>query len=136
MNLDMPTIKKVWVNGTFDVLHRGHLELFKFAKSKGDHLIVGIDSDERIKKNKGFTRPINTLEDRYFFLKCIKYIDEIRTFGSDRELRNMIASYKPDYLVVGSDWQDKIVIGAEFAEDILFFDRIGDFSTSKILKTL
>ena len=132
----MPTTKKVWVNGTFDVLHRGHLELFKFAKSKGDHLIVGIDSDQRITENKGSTRPINTLEDRYFFLNCIKYIDEIRTFGSDSELRDMIASYGPDYLVVGSDWQTKEVIGAEFAEDVLFFERVGDFSTSNLLRKL
>ena len=132
----MPTTKKVWVNGTFDVLHRGHLELFKFAKSKGDHLIVGIDSDQRIRESKGSSRPVNSVEDRYFFLKCIKYIDEIRTFGSDTELRDMIASYEPDYLVVGSDWRYKEVIGGEFAKDILFFERVGDFSTSNLLKKL
>ena len=132
----MPTTKKVWVNGTFDVLHRGHLELFKFAKSKGDYLIVGIDSDERIKQSKGPKRPINTLEDRYFFLKCIKYVDEIRTFGSDSELRAIIASSAPDYLIVGSDWMDKEVIGAEFADDILFFDRVKYLYSSKILEKL
>ena len=132
----MPTTKKVWVNGTFDVLHRGHLELFKFAKSKGDYLIVGIDSDERIKQSKGPKRPINTLEDRYFFLKCIKYVDEIRTFGSASELRAIIASSAPDYLIVGSDWMDKEVIGAEFADAILFFDRVKDLSSSKILEKL
>mgnify|MGYP003139563863 FL=1 len=132
----MPTTKKIWVNGTFDVLHRGHIELFKFAKSKGDYLSVGIDTDERIKQTKGSTRPINTLEDRYFFLKCIKYVDEIRTFGSDSELRAIIASYAPDYLIVGSDWMDKEVIGAEFASDILFFDRVKDLSSSKILEKL
>ena len=132
----MPITKKIWVNGTFDVLHRGHLELFKFAKSKGDHLIVGIDSDQRIRESKGSSRPVNSVEDRYFFLKCIKYIDEIRTFGSDTELRHMIASYEPDYLVVGSDWRYKEVIGGEFAKDILFFERVGDFSTSNLLKKL
>jgi len=136
MNLDMPTTKKIWVNGTFDVLHRGHIELFKFAKSKGDHLTVGIDSDERIKQSKGPKRPVNTLEDRYFFLKSIKYVDEIRTFGSDAELRAIIASYTPDYLIVGSDWAGKEVIGAEFASDILFFDRVKDLSSSKILEKL
>ena len=132
----MPITKKIWVNGTFDVLHRGHLELFKFAKSKGDNLIVGIDSDQRIRESKGSSRPVNSVEDRYFFLKCIKYIDEIRTFGSDTELRDMIASYEPDYLVVGSDWRYKEVIGGEFAKDILFFERVGDFSTSNLLKKL
>ena len=132
----MQTTKKIWVNGTFDVLHRGHIELFKFAKSKGDHLVVGIDTDERVKQTKGSGRPINTLEDRYFFLKCIKYVDEIRTFGSDSELRAIIASYTPDYLIVGSDWKNKEVIGSEFARDILFFERVGGFSSSKILEKL
>ena len=132
----MRTTKKIWVNGTFDVLHRGHMELFKFAKSKGDYLAVGIDTDERVKKTKGSGRPINTLEDRYFFLKCIKYVDEIRTFGSDSELRAIIASYAPDYLIVGSDWKNKEVIGSEFARDILFFERVGGFSSSKILEKL
>jgi len=56
--------KRVWVNGCFDVLHRGHIELFKYAKSLGDFLIVGIDDDDRIKSFKGKNRPINTLQDR------------------------------------------------------------------------
>ena len=56
--------KVVWVNGCFDVLHRGHIELFKYAKSQGDYLVVGIDTDDRIKRCKGDNRPFNKLEDR------------------------------------------------------------------------
>ena len=57
-------MKTVWTNGCFDVLHRGHIELFKYAKSLGDYLVVGIDTDERVKASKGSSRPFNTLEDR------------------------------------------------------------------------
>ena len=70
-------MKTVWVNGCFDVLHRGHMELFEFAKSKGDFLVVGIDCDERVKKNKGSSRPINNESDRKYFLECIKFIDKV-----------------------------------------------------------
>ena len=62
----------VWTNGCFDVLHRGHIELFKYAKSLGDKLIVGVDSDDKVKKDKGKDRPINNLEDRTEMLLSIK----------------------------------------------------------------
>ena len=68
----MQTIKKVWVNGVFDVLHRGHIELFKFAKSQGGYLTVGIDADDRVTQNKGESRPINNQLDRKYFLESIK----------------------------------------------------------------
>ena len=68
----MRTTRKVWVNGTFDVVHRGHIELFKFAKSQGNYLTVGIDTDRRIRENKGEGRPINTQLDRKYFLEAIK----------------------------------------------------------------
>ena len=72
--------KIIWTNGCFDVLHRGHIELFKYAKSLGTKLYVGIDSDEKIKKDKGNSRPYNNLDDRYFLLESIKYIDKIFVF--------------------------------------------------------
>ena len=67
-------MKKVWVNGCFDVLHRGHMELFKFANMLGDQLMVGLDTDSKVKEDKGEGRPINTLRDRLFMLQAIKYI--------------------------------------------------------------
>ena len=81
----------IWVNGCFDILHRGHLELFKFAKSQGSFLVVGIDSDKRVKNNKGISRPINNQEDRKFFLECIKYIDKVVVFDSDYELETCVS---------------------------------------------
>tara|TARA_R100000005_G_C4989849_1_gene197432 strand:+ start:1779 stop:2168 length:390 start_codon:yes stop_codon:yes gene_type:complete len=127
-------MKKVWVNGCFDVLHRGHLELFKFAKSQGDFLVVGIDCDKRVAKNKGPSRPINNEQDRKFVLESIKFIDKVVVFTNDDELRSCISIHDIDYLIVGSDWRGKEVIGSEYAKDLIFFDRIGDYSTTNILE--
>ena len=123
----------VFINGCFDVLHRGHFEMFKYAKTLGDFLIVGIDSDEKIKKSKGITRPHNCLEDRMFALECIKYIDKVESFNSAKELCCMVESYSPDLMIVGSDWRGKQVIGSQYAGKLIFFDRIGNYSTTKIL---
>ncbi len=125
---------KVWTNGCFDVLHRGHIELFKYAKSLGDKLVVGVDSDEKVKLDKGNDRPINSLEDRTEMLLSIKYIDEVWCFNSTDELREVIKINKPDVMVIGSDWRGKPVIGEEYTKELLFFDRIGDYSTTKILE--
>jgi rfaE bifunctional protein nucleotidyltransferase chain/domain len=123
----------VWTNGCFDVLHRGHIELFKHAKSLGEKLIVGIDSDTKVKKDKGNNRPINNVEDRKFILESIKYIDQVLVFHSKEDLENLIKQTKPDIMVIGSDWKNKKVIGDKYANKLLFFDRIGDYSTTNIL---
>jgi len=99
-------MKTVFVNGTFDVLHTGHLLLFEYAKSFGDYLIVAIDSDERVKEKKGSSRPINSLWDRAFMLSNLYHVDEVITFSTDEELEELVKYYKPDIMVVGSDWKD------------------------------
>ncbi len=129
----MPKI--VWVNGCFDVLHRGHFELFKYAKSRGDKLLVGIDSDEKVRAAKGDDRPINCEDDRKFALECIKYIDEVVIFNTPEELECLIRKIKP-VMVVGSDWKDKPVIGSQFAQEVYFFERMGDYSTTNTLRRL
>ena len=130
----MQIIKNVWVNGCFDVLHRGHLELFKFAKSQGDHLVVGIDSDSRVRESKGESRPFNNQEDRKFFLECIRYVDRVVIFNNDSELRTKISINEINYLIVGSDWKGKEIIGGELVEEVKYFKRIGNYSTTKILE--
>ena len=83
-------MKTIWCNGTFDVLHPGHVELFKVAKSLGDKLVVAIDSDEKIKRDKGADRPINSLESRKAILEAIKYIDIVIVFNTAKELAGLI----------------------------------------------
>ena len=128
---------KVWTNGCFDVLHRGHLELFKFCKQiagRDGEFIVGIDTDEKVKKDKGKDRPINCLNDRIAMLNSIVYINKVIPFDSTDELESTIKWIKPHIMVIGSDWKKGKVIGKKWAEKLIFFDRIGDYSTTKILE--
>ena len=127
-------MKKIWVNGCFDILHRGHLEMLQYAKSLGQNLRVGIDSDTKVKKDKGKTRPYNNQEDRIFMLEGLSCIDEVVVFNTPEELDEMIKNYKPDALVVGSDWHGKTVVGADHANSVVYFDRIGAYSTTSILE--
>ena len=127
-------MKKVWTNGCFDVLHRGHMELFKFANMLGDQLMVGLDTDSKVKEDKGEGRPINSLRDRLFMLQAIKYIHGLTYFDSATDLENVIKLYAPDIIVVGSDWRGKTVVGEQYAKEVVFFDRVGDYSTTNILR--
>jgi len=127
---------KVWTNGCFDILHRGHIEMLKYAKSLGHELLVGLDSDEKVKKDKGENRPFNNLEDRMEVLKSIRYVDRVVAFNNRDELSRLIREYNPDFLVIGSDWKNGDVVGKEYCKNIEFFDRIGDISTTKILSYL
>jgi len=128
--------KIVWVNGCFDVLHRGHIELLEYAKSCGDELIIGIDYDERVRATKGSSRPFNTFEDRKRVLESLRAVDRVVGFGSDQELVEHIKSIKPFYMVVGSDWEGKKIIGREHALVMVYFDRISGYSTTDTLRKL
>jgi D-beta-D-heptose 7-phosphate kinase/D-beta-D-heptose 1-phosphate adenosyltransferase len=129
-------MKTVWTNGTFDVLHMGHIKLFrearKLAGPKGI-VVVGTDSDERIRTLKGPTRPINDLFDRVDFLRSIKYIDDIVAFSSEDTLIANIKRYSPDIILIGDDYIGKRVVGSEFAKQIIYFPRYGGLSSSRII---
>lgn len=129
-------MKIVWTNGCFDILHPGHIELFKIAKSLGDLLVVGIDSDEKVRMDKGVDRPINCLPIRKTMLESIKYIDVVLTFDSKSELENLIELYSPDILLVGSDWKNGEVVGRQYAKEVRFFDRIKNYSTTDIISKI
>ena len=124
---------KVWTNGCFDVLHRGHIDMLKYAKSLGDEVLVGVDTDQKVKKDKGANRPFNTLEDRIEMLRAVRYVDRVIAFDSRADLERLIKEYSPDYLVVGADWRDKDVVGGHYAEKVCFFERTRDISTTQIL---
>jgi len=127
-------MRTVWTNGCFDVIHRGHIELFKYAKSLGDKLIVGIDSDEKVKKDKGPSRPFNTSEDRRFVLESIRHVDEVLIFDDREGLEKLIHNISPDFMVVGSDWKGKDVVGQHHSKELKFFDRLSGYSTTDILE--
>ena len=123
---------KVWINGTFDILHIGHIRLLNFAKSFGS-IRVGLDTDERVSEKKGIQRPFNTLSDRMEFISAINGVDDVVSFGTDDELRNCIKEYEPDVMVIGDEYKYKPIIGGDLAKEIKFFNRIDGYSTSKIL---
>ena len=124
----------VWVNGCFDILHRGHIELFKYANSLGDYLVVGVDDDDRVRASKGKGRPFNCLEDRVEMLRSIRYINEVVCFSTDKELDRKVMLSGADVMVVGSDYEDKKVIGSDHVKEVKFYRKIDGYSTTKILE--
>ena len=129
-------MKIVFTNGCFDILHPGHIEMLKYAKSLGDKVVVGIDSDERVKEKKGDLRPINTSEVRKEMLLAIRYVDAVYVFENDNQLKSLVKKFEPDIMIVGSDWMGKSVIGSEHAKEVKFFERIPEYSTSKTIESI
>ena len=127
--------KIVWCNGTFDILHPGHIELFKVRKSLGDKLIVATDTDEKIRQDKGSSKPVNNLCDRISMLQAIKYIDEVLYFGNRKELEGWIELYSPDILLLGDDWKGGDVVGRQYAKEVKFLPRL-NYSTTKIIEKI
>ena len=126
----------VWLNGTFDVLHVGHIKLFRHARKlagPAGRVVVGTDSDERIRELKGPTRPINNVFDRVDFLHAIKYIDCVVTFSSADELQAQIKRFRPDILLIGDDYIGKPIVGAQYAKKIVYFPRYGGLSSTMII---
>ena len=129
-------MKIIFTNGCFDILHPAHIEMLKYAKSLGDTLVVGIDSDERVKEKKGKLRPINSSKDRKQMLLAIRYVDEVYVFDDDKQLKSLVKKFEPDIMIVGSDWMEKPVIGSEYAKEVKFFERIPEYSTSKTIESI
>lgn len=126
-------MKRILVNGSFDIIHPGHIALLNYAKSLGGWLLVAIDSDERITSLKGVDRPINKVDERKIILENIKAVDEVKIFGSDEELINIVKTC--DIMVKGSDYFDKPVLGSEYIQ-IAFYDRINEYSTTKKIQDI
>jgi rfaE bifunctional protein nucleotidyltransferase chain/domain len=126
-------MKTIWINGCFDVLHYGHFKLIEYAKSFNGKLIIGIDSDSRVRKLKGEDRPFHNQHQREFNLMQIKGVDYVVVFNTEDELRNQLKIYKPDVFVIGDEYMYKPIIGGEHAKEIKFFPKLEEFSTTKIL---
>jgi rfaE bifunctional protein nucleotidyltransferase chain/domain len=127
----------VMVNGTFDVLHPGHIALLNTARSYGDWLVVAVDSDRRVRELKGSSRPINNQNDRKIMLANLKAVDFVVTFDSEEELINLINLYKPDIYVKGSDWKhDKESAAEKYCKQVIYYDRVGDYSTTNKIQDI
>ena len=124
------------VNGTFDILHRGHLELLNFARSKGDTLLVAIDTDRRVKELKGDARPINNQEDRKFHLENLKAVDGVMFFDSKKELIEIMKGWQPDIYVKGSDWKASTGTAHQYSKEVIYYDRVGEYSTTNIIQRI
>lgn len=126
--------KTVLITGTYDILHPGHIELFKYAKTLGNYLIICLDSDRLVKEKKGTKRPFFNENERIEMLRSIKYIDEIYLFDSDEALESICWTLLPDIRLVGSDYKDKHIFGGLFCKEIKYFERIEKYSSTKILE--
>jgi rfaE bifunctional protein nucleotidyltransferase chain/domain len=124
----------VIVNGTFDILHVGHLKLLEYAKSLGDHLTVAIDTDRRIKTKKGQSRPINNEYERKTMLEHLKSVDQVIIFDSDEELIELVKN--SDIMVKGSDYKGKSVIGETYCKKVIYYDRIEGYSTTQKIQSI
>jgi D-beta-D-heptose 7-phosphate kinase/D-beta-D-heptose 1-phosphate adenosyltransferase len=129
-------MRKIFVNGTFDIIHRGHIEMLNYARSLGDYLLVAIDTDTRVQQLKGLARPINTLADREYLLSNLKAVDQVVSFDSDQGLESIIKQYAPDVMVKGSDYIGRDIIGAEHCAAIEFYQLVNGYSTTQKIQDI
>jgi D-beta-D-heptose 7-phosphate kinase/D-beta-D-heptose 1-phosphate adenosyltransferase len=122
----------VWTNGVFDIIHPGHVELLRIAKSLGDFLVVGIDYDERVSALKGPTRPINNFAARRAVVDAIKYVDLTVGFGSEEEIARHLRLFQPSVVVESSEWEGKKIDYLENLE-VRTFGRIQEHATTYIV---
>ena len=129
--------KIVFTNGCFDIIHAGHVDYLEKAKALGDVLVVGLNSDESIRRIKGKDRPVNIQEHRKRVLEALKPVDLVIIFEEDTPER-LIKEIKPDVLVKGGDWSIENIVGADFVKsyggEVKTIDFVYDISTTKIIE--
>jgi D-beta-D-heptose 7-phosphate kinase/D-beta-D-heptose 1-phosphate adenosyltransferase len=127
----------VMVNGTFDILHPGHVALLNTARSYGDYLVVAIDTDRRVTELKGPRRPVNDQNFRRVMLSNLKAVDIVVLFDNEQELADIIKTYKPDVYVKGSDWKkDTQSLAHKYCKEVIYYDRIEEYSSTKIIESI
>ena len=131
--------KIVFTNGCFDLLHKGHKDLIKTSNSYGDKLVVGLNSDESVKRLKGKDRPIQNEFDRKNALLDTGYVEKVYIFNHDTPL-DLILLIKPDILVKGGDYKEEEIAGAKFIKkfggEVAILPYEKGHSTSKIIKKI
>ncbi len=131
--------KIVFTNGCFDVLHIGHIRLLLAAADLGDTLIVGLNSDDSVKRLKGESRPIHNQNIRAEQLASLVPVDAVIVFEEDTP-ENLIQLVRPDVLVKGGDYNESNIVGAPFVKsyggEVVVFETVEGFSSSRIIKSL
>lgn len=131
--------KIVFTNGCFDILHKGHIAYLNQAKDLGDVLVVGVNSDESVKKLKGENRPINNENDRAYLLENLKSVDYAIIFREETPY-NLIKEILPDFLVKGGDWKEEDIVGSDIVKanggKVVSMNYIDNYSTSGIIKKI
>jgi D-beta-D-heptose 7-phosphate kinase/D-beta-D-heptose 1-phosphate adenosyltransferase len=125
--------RKIFTNGCFDILHRGHVELLRYCKTLG-YVIVGLNSDESVRRLKGESRPYNNERDREVILSSCKYVDEVIIFDESSPY-NLIKEIKPDIIVKGGDYKIEDVVGKDICE-VKIFQYLAGYSTTRILEKI
>ncbi len=129
----------VFTNGCFDILHRGHVTYLNEAKSLGDYLIIGVNSDTSVKKLKGENRPVNNERDRALLLDNLKCVDYVIIFETDTPYE-LIKSLKPDILVKGGDWKKEDIVGHDIVEqnggNVFSLNFVDNYSTTSVIKKI
>jgi D-beta-D-heptose 7-phosphate kinase/D-beta-D-heptose 1-phosphate adenosyltransferase len=125
----------VFTNGCFDILHVGHVKYLQEAKSYGDALIVGLNSDSSVRELKGPTRPVNPQDDRAYILAALESVDYVVMF-SDETPYELIKNIAPDILVKGGDYEGKSVVGAEFAGELRLVQFVDGKSTTATISRI
>jgi D-glycero-beta-D-manno-heptose 1-phosphate adenylyltransferase len=131
--------KIVFTNGCFDILHKGHIEYLEQAKSLGDYLVIGLNSDTSVKRIKGESRPINSENDRAYVLNSLKIIDAVVIFDEDTPY-NIIKEIIPDFLVKGGDWKEDEIVGADVVKKaggkVVSLKYVVNYSTTSTINKL
>ena len=128
--------KIVFTNGCFDIIHLGHIDYLSKAKDLGDILLIGLNTDDSVKRLKGNNRPINNQQERAVLLASLQFIDGIILFNEDTP-HDLIKKTKPDILVKGSDYKKEEIVGADVIKntggEIITIDFLEGYSTTSIL---
>lgn len=134
--LDFQNKNVVFTNGCFDIIHSAHLRLLNFSKKQGDILVVGLNSDESIKRIKGETRPINEINERVdVLLNLNNLVDYVVIFNEDTPY-SILKYIQPNTIVKGGDYKKEDIIGGEFSKEVLIFDYIQNKSSSLVIKKI
>ncbi|MBQ9254904.1 MAG: D-glycero-beta-D-manno-heptose 1-phosphate adenylyltransferase [Bacteroidales bacterium] len=138
-NLKMKGKKIVFTNGCFDLLHKGHIDYLSKARELGDVLILGLNTDNSIKRIKGETRPIQDEDSRAFILASLVCVDYVVMFDDDTPY-NLINTIKPDVLVKGADYKKEDIVGGAIVEknggEVTTIEFLDGYSTTNIIKKI